>query len=81
MAAAWKRVKANAGSAGVDGRTVQQTGNDLVTEWADTRQALLDGTYRPWPVRRVAIPKPGGKTTLPAHPVEHSDTVQRLASI
>ena len=62
MAAAWKRVKANAGSAGVDGRTVQQTGNDLVTEWADTRQALLDGTYRPWPVRRVAIPKPGGGT-------------------
>ncbi len=60
MAAAWKRVKANGGSAGVDGRTVQQTGSDLVTEWADVRQALLDGSYRPDPVRRVAIPKPGG---------------------
>ena len=62
MAAAWKRVKANGGSAGVDGRTVQQTGGDLVIEWADIRQALLDGSYRPSPVRRVAIPKPGGGT-------------------
>ena len=60
MVAAWKRVKANGGSAGVDGRTVQQTGSDLATEWADIRQALLDGSYRPSPVRRVAIPKPGG---------------------
>lgn len=60
MVAAWKRVKANGGSAGVDGRTVRQTGEDLVTEWADIRQALLDGVYRPSPVRRVAIPKPGG---------------------
>ena len=60
MVAAWKRVKANGGSAGVDARTVQQTGSDLVTEWAEIRQALLDGSYRPSPVRRVAIPKPGG---------------------
>ena len=60
MARAWKRVKANGGSAGVDGRTVQQTGDDLVTAWADIRQALLDGSYRPRPVRSVAIPKPGG---------------------
>jgi group II intron reverse transcriptase/maturase len=62
MAAAWKRVKANGGSAGVDGRTVQQTGSDLATEWADIRQALLDGSYRPSPVRRVAIAKPNGGT-------------------
>ena len=62
MVAAWKRVKANGGSAGVDGRTVQQTGSDLATEWADIRQALLDGTYRPSPVRRVAIAKPNGGT-------------------
>jgi RNA-directed DNA polymerase len=62
MAAAWKRVKANGGSAGVDGRTVQQTRSDLVTGWADIRQALLDGSYRPSPVRRVAIPKPNGGT-------------------
>lgn len=62
MAAAWKRVKANKGSAGVDGRTVQDTGEHLKTAWPEIRAKLLDGSYRPEPVRRVGIPKPGGGT-------------------
>ena len=62
MAAAWKRVKANKGSAGVDGRTVQDTGEYLKTAWPVIRARLLDGSYRPEPVRRVGIPKPGGGT-------------------
>jgi group II intron reverse transcriptase/maturase len=62
MAAAWKRVKANKGSAGVDGRTVQETGEYLKTAWVGIRAALLAGSYRPAPVRRVDIPKPGGGT-------------------
>ncbi len=62
MAAAWKRVKANKGSAGVDARTVQQTAQYLKTAWPEIRASLLDGSYRPAPVRRVAIPKPGGGT-------------------
>ena len=62
MAAAWKRVKANKGSAGVDGRTVQETGEYLKTAWAGIRGELLGGSYRPEPVRRVGIPKPGGGT-------------------
>ncbi len=62
MAAAWRRVKANKGSAGVDGRTVQATGEYLKTAWADIRAALLAGRYRPEPVRPVGIPKPGGGT-------------------
>jgi RNA-directed DNA polymerase len=60
MAAAWKRVRANKGSAGVDGRTVQDTAVYLKTAWPEIRVRLLDGSYRPEPVRRVAIPKPGG---------------------
>jgi RNA-directed DNA polymerase len=60
MAAAWKRVKANKGGAGVDARTVQDTGEWLKSAWPDIRTRLLDGTYRPAPVRRVGIPKPGG---------------------
>lgn len=60
MARAWKRVKANKGSAGVDGRTVQETGDYLKTAWPDIRRSLLDGSYRPDPVRRVGIPKPDG---------------------
>lgn len=62
MVRAWKRVKANKGSAGVDGRTVQATGEYLQTAWEGIRAKLLDGSYRPEPVRRVSIPKPGGGT-------------------
>ncbi|MFT3801816.1 MAG: group II intron reverse transcriptase/maturase [Burkholderiaceae bacterium] len=62
MVRAWKRVKANKGSAGVDGRSVMETGEFLRNAWPAVRQRLLDGTYRPEPVRRVGIPKPGGGT-------------------
>ena len=60
MARAWKRVKANKGSAGVDGRTVQDTAQYLKQAWPEIRCRLLDGSYRPEPVRRVGIPKPDG---------------------
>jgi len=59
---AWKRVKANAGSAGVDGLTVRQTQEHLKVHWSRIRSQLLEGRYRPMPVRRVQIPKPGGGT-------------------
>ena len=62
MVRAWKRVKANKGSAGVDGRTVLETGEYLEQAWPEIRAGLLDGSYRPDPVRRVGIPKPGGGT-------------------
>lgn len=57
---AWKRVKANKGAAGVDGLDVEQTARQLVFAWPSIRQRLLEGTYRPSPVRRVTIPKPDG---------------------
>jgi RNA-directed DNA polymerase len=60
LKAAWKRVKANKGAAGVDGLDIEQTAQLLRTSWPQTRQALLAGTYRPQPVRKVMIPKPDG---------------------
>jgi RNA-directed DNA polymerase len=57
---AWKRVRANKGAAGVDGLDIDQTAAHLRTAWPVIREELLSGTYRPMPVRRVAIPKPGG---------------------
>ena len=56
---AWKRVKANKGSAGVDGLSIEQTAEYLRTAWPRIREELLSGRYRPSPVRRVQIPKPG----------------------
>ena len=57
---AWKRVKANKGAAGVDGRDISETARHLQTAWPGIREQLLQGTYRPSPVRRVTIPKPDG---------------------
>jgi RNA-directed DNA polymerase len=57
---AWQRVRANAGSAGVDGLSVGQTAEYLKEHWPQVKEQLLAGTYWPRPVRRVQIPKPGG---------------------
>src|ERR1039457_5384053 len=57
---ALKRVKANKGSAGVDGMTVQQLPEYLKQHWPGIREQLLSGTYVPQPVKRVEIPKPDG---------------------
>jgi RNA-directed DNA polymerase len=40
--------------------TVDQLGDYLKQHWPAIREQLLSGTYEPKPVRRVAIPKPGG---------------------
>jgi RNA-directed DNA polymerase len=60
MQRAWKRVKANKGAAGVDGLDITQTREYLKHAWPEIRRRLMDGTYRPQPVRRVGIPKPDG---------------------
>ena len=57
---AWKRVQGNQGSPGVDGRTIDESWEDLREYWPAIREPLLRGTYKPQPVRRVKIPKPGG---------------------
>ena len=58
--AALKRVKANKGSPGIDGMTVGELPAYLAANWLRIREELLDGRYQPQPVKRVAIPKPGG---------------------
>ena len=57
---ALRRVKANQGSAGVDGMTVGGISDYLKQHWPAIREQLLNGTYEPRPVRRVEIPKPDG---------------------
>jgi group II intron reverse transcriptase/maturase len=60
LMAALKRVKENKGSPGIDGMTVGELPAFLKANWLRIREELLSGRYRPQPVRRVAIPKPGG---------------------
>src|SRR2546428_5842942 len=55
---ALRQVKANKGSGGVDGMTVDQLQDYLKQHWPTIREQLLNGTYEPKPVRRVEIPKP-----------------------
>ena len=49
---ALKRVKSNKGSAGIDGMTVGQLPGYLREHWPAIREQLLNGTYRPQPVKR-----------------------------
>jgi RNA-directed DNA polymerase len=57
---ALRRVKANKGSPGGDGMTIDEITEYLKQHWPAIREQLLSGTYEPKPVRRVEIPKPDG---------------------
>ncbi len=59
--AAFRRVRANQGSPGVDGMTVDELAGHLKANWPRIKELLLKGEYQPKPVKRVEIPKPGGK--------------------
>jgi RNA-directed DNA polymerase len=61
---AFKRVKANKGSHGVDGMKVDEFPQFLKQNVGTLKNSILDGTYRPQPVRRVEIPKPDGGIRL-----------------
>lgn len=62
--AAWKNVRANRGAPGPDGITLAEFPQWFRSCWPEIRQQLLDGTYRPGPVRRKAIDKPDGGQRL-----------------
>lgn len=62
MFRALRRVRRNKGAPGVDGMTVEELPGYLKTHWPETRAALLNGNYRPHPVLRKEIPKPGFMT-------------------
>ena len=60
MDRAWRQVRSNRGAAGPDGMTIAEFPDWCLEHWPTIRQQLLDGTYRPQPVRRVTIPKSDG---------------------
>ena len=62
---AWKQVRSNKGAAGVDGLQIDDFLDWSKSHWKQCESQLIDGSYRPSPVRRVEIDKPdGGKRLL-----------------
>ena len=62
MQSAWKRVKANKGSPGVDNISIEAFPGFARDNWRTIRESLADGHYQPLPVKRVEIPKGSGGT-------------------
>ena len=80
MAEAWQEVKANAGSAGVDGQTIEQIEQQGVAGLlAELATELRKGRYRPQAVRRVRIPKPDGSQRGVGIPAVRDRVVQGAA--
>jgi RNA-directed DNA polymerase len=76
LKAAWKKVKTNAGAAGVDGQSVERFAARAEMYLEELSTALKKGTYRPQPVRRVEIAKGGGRFRRLGIPVVKDRIVQ-----
>jgi len=77
MLAALKRVERNGGAPGVDGIPTERLRDQIRAEWPRIREELLAGIYRPMPVRRVEIPKPGGGKRLLGIPTAMDRLIQQ----
>jgi group II intron reverse transcriptase/maturase len=77
MLAALKRVERNGGAPGIDGIPTERLRDQIRAEWPRIREELLAGTYRPMPVRRVEIPKPGGGKRLLGIPTAMDRLIQQ----
>lgn len=61
---ALKQVESNKGACGVDGMQVDELRHTLSTQWQTLRASIVEGSYKPQPVRKVEIPKPQGGTRM-----------------
>lgn len=79
---AYKRVKANKGAAGVDGRSIEDFEADLKNNLFKIWNRMSSGTYFPPPVRAVEIPKPhGGGTRMLGVPTVADRVAQTVAAL
>jgi RNA-directed DNA polymerase len=79
---AYRLARANAGSPGVDGMTFKRIEAAGAQGWlAGLREELISKTYRPQPVRRVMLPKPGGGERPLGIPTIRDRVVQTAAKL
>ncbi len=82
LAHAYDLAKANKGAPGVDERTFEQIESGGLTEWLDgIGKELRAKAYKPQPVRRVMIPKPGGGERPLGIPTIRDRVVQTAAKL
>jgi len=60
LKSAWNAVKANHGSAGIDGISIEKFKDQIRPHWKKVETKILEGRYKPAPVKRVYIPKGNG---------------------
>ncbi len=77
---AYKRVKANKGSAGVDGMKVEDFAEHARKYWSAIAEKLKSGTYRPGAIRGIAIPKPQGGERILGIPNVQDRVIQQAIS-
>jgi RNA-directed DNA polymerase len=80
LGSALRQVQANKGSPGIDGMTVEALPGFLREHWPRIRQQLMNGTYKPQPVRRVEIPKPYGGTRKLGVPTALDRVIQQAVA-
>jgi len=68
---ALQSVLRNGGSAGVDGMQTDELRDFLNASYQTLRQSILDGTYKPQPVKEVTIPKTPGRPQEAGYPHCH----------
>ena len=79
---AWKEVRKNKGSAGIDGITFEMIEEFGVEEYLlDIQEDLFNGKYKPSPVKRAYIPKPDGKQRPLGIPVIKDRIIQQACKI
>ena len=74
---AWKQVRANKGAPGIDNISTEEFPEYAYENWKGIKTSLLDGTYRPQPVKRVEIPKDNGGTRNLGIPVVRDRVIQQ----
>ncbi|MFL2096741.1 group II intron reverse transcriptase/maturase [Marinilactibacillus psychrotolerans] len=77
LVTAAQAVRRNKGAAGIDGMTVWEVEEHIQKVYLPLRQKLLEGTYKPQPVKRVEIPKPNGDKRKLGIPCARDRVVQQ----